>query len=335
MNWVRGFALLVVAGIASLARADKDWVVYDGGDGPGKGKHIVFISGDEEYRSEECLPQLAKILAVHHGFKCTVLFPIDKDGTINPNVSNIPGTDALKTADLMVIFTRFRNLPDDQMKPIADYIAAGKPVIGLRTATHAFNIPKDKTYSKWSFNNKEWDGGFGRQILGETWIAHHGAHGKESTRGVVAPGQEKNPILKGIDEKSIWGTTDVYTVRLPLPESCTPVVLGQVLVGMKPDDAPLEGKKNEPMMPVAWTKTYKSESGKEGRVFTTTMGSADDLTAEGTRRMLVNAAYWAIGLEDKIPAKSKVDIVGEYQHSPFKANGFVKGVKPADHELKK
>src|SRR5436305_11706325 len=107
-------------------------VVYEGGDGPGRGKHIVLVSGDEEYRSEESLPQLGKILARHHGFKCTVLFAIDpKDGTINPNVSNIPGLEALKTADLMIIFTRFRDLPDEQMKHVVEYLEAGKPVIGL------------------------------------------------------------------------------------------------------------------------------------------------------------------------------------------------------------
>src|SRR3954451_3120306 len=107
----------------ALTAADP-WVAYEGGDGPGKGKHIVLISGDEEYRSEEGLPQLAKILARRHGFTCTVLFAIDpRDGTINPNVrDNIPGLEALKSADLLVLFTRFRDLPDDQMKRVVDYI---------------------------------------------------------------------------------------------------------------------------------------------------------------------------------------------------------------------
>src|SRR5262249_40532219 len=152
------------------------WVVYDGNAAPGKGKHIVLISGDEEYRSEETLPQLAKILAKHHGFKCTVLFAVDlKDGTINPNQNdNIPGLEALRTADLMILFTRFRNLPDGQMKDIVDYVESGRPIIGLRTATHAFNLGSDKTYSRYSWRSKEWDGGFGRQVLGETWVNHHG-----------------------------------------------------------------------------------------------------------------------------------------------------------------
>src|SRR5215475_6141628 len=82
------------------AADDAQWVTYQGDSGPGKGKHIVLVSGDEEYRSEESLPQLGKILAKHHGFTCTVLFAIDPtDGTINPNVSNIPGLEALDKAD--------------------------------------------------------------------------------------------------------------------------------------------------------------------------------------------------------------------------------------------
>jgi type 1 glutamine amidotransferase len=323
--------ILVLLPFTSFLGAAEPWVVYQGGDGPGKGKHIVLISGDEEYRSEETLPQLAKILAKHHGFKCTVLFAIDpKDGTINPNISNIPGLEALKTADLMVIFTRFRDLPDEQMKHVVDYVDSGKPIIGLRTATHAFNIKGGKTYARYSWNNKDWDGGFGRQILGETWINHWGGHGKQSTGGIIAKGAEDHPILKGIKDRDVWGPTDVYEVKLPLPGDSKPLVLGAVLEGMKPDDKPIDGKKNDPMMPIAWTKTYKTESGKTGRVFTTTMGASQDLANEGVRRLLVNACYWALGLEDKIPAKSVVDIVGDYKPNPFRFGGFEKGRKPED-----
>src|SRR5947209_11267872 len=96
-------------------------VVFEASPGSGKGRNVVLVSGDDEYRSEEALPQLARILSKRHGFRCTVLFAIDpKTGEINPQVNNnIPGLEALKTADLMVIFTRFRNLPDEQMKYVA------------------------------------------------------------------------------------------------------------------------------------------------------------------------------------------------------------------------
>jgi type 1 glutamine amidotransferase len=320
---VSAFAVLTALSVASLPAAG---VVFEGQRGPGKGKHVVLVSGDEEYRSEEALPQLARILSEHHGFKCTVLFAVDPaDGTVNPNVNNnIPGLEALGTADAMILFTRFRDLPDDQMKHIADFVNAGKPIIALRTATHAFAPAKNKTYQRWHW--KEPTGGFGRLYLGETWVAHHGVHGKESTRAIFAAGKARHPILRGIADGEIWGPTDVYTVK---PATDRDVLLyGQVLTGMGEKDPPLPGPKNDPMMPVAWTKTYTAESGKSGRVFTTTMGSSQDLQNEAFRRLLVNATYWAAGLENKIPKKAKVDLVGTYKPTPFKFNGHQRGRKP-------
>jgi hypothetical protein len=101
-------------------------VVYEGGgDGPGKGKHVVFLAGDEEYRSEEGLPMLAKILSRRHGFKCTVLFPLDEDGTINPdNNKSLAGAEAIDSADAIVMLLRFRAWPDEQMKHFVDRRAA-------------------------------------------------------------------------------------------------------------------------------------------------------------------------------------------------------------------
>jgi type 1 glutamine amidotransferase len=333
----RSAAVLFALGLLTPAAgaADQPWVVFEGGEGPGKGKHVVLISGDEEYRSEETLPQLAKMLARRRGFKCTVLFAIDpKTGEINPEAkpNTIPGLEALQTADLMVIFTRFRNLPDEQMKYIDEYLESGKPVVGLRTATHGFQLGGGSKYAKWTWNSKEkgFEGGFGRKVLGETWVNHHGQHGKEGTRGLIAPGAEKHPILRGIKDGDVFGTTDVYTVNLPLPGDSQPLVLGQVVESLNFDAKPVAGKKNDPMMPVAWTKTYEVADGKKGRVFATTMGASQDFAFEGTRRMIVNACLWATGLEDAIPEKTNVDLVGEFKPSPFKFGGHVKGVKPSD-----
>jgi type 1 glutamine amidotransferase len=323
--------VLAVLAASRAAAADDRWIVFEAKEGPGSGKHIVLVAGDNEYRSEEALPQLAKILADRHGFKCTVLFSQDADGTIDPNTeTNIPGLEALKSADLMVLGLRFRDLPDDQMQHFADYVAAGKPIIALRTSTHAFNIKGDnKKFAAWDWQNK---GGFGKKYLGETWVNHHGGHGSESTRGIIAPGAEDHPIVRGIKDGDIWGPTDVYTVNLPLPEGCQPIVLGQVLKGMKFDDPPVEGKKNDPMMPIVWTKTYKGENGKEGRVVTSTLGAATDFEAAGSRRMFVNAAYWAVKIEEKIPKDgAKVDLVGEYHPTPFGFKKHVPGKKPADY----
>ncbi len=332
---IRLLSLIALSASISTSNAADPWLSFPGGDGPGKGKKVLLVSGDEEYRSEETLPQLAKILATHHGFECTVLFAIDpKDGAIQPNVNNnIPGLEKLKNADLLILFTRFRNLPDDQMKHFVDYIESGKPIVGLRTATHAFNLDAKSAYKKYTWTNKDkdYDGGFGRQVLGETWVAHHGAHGKEGTRGIVAKGQEGHGILKGIEAGSIFGTTDVYTAK---PAGDSKILLyGEVTETLKPDSKAVVGKKNAPMMPIAWTKTYATEGGSTAKIFTTTLGNGEDLLAEGTRRMLVNASYWALKLEEKIADKSKVDLVGEYKPTPFKAKkneDWKPGQKPED-----
>jgi hypothetical protein len=324
-------APLVFLCFAEAVPADDPWVVYDGPEGPGKGKHIVFVTGDDEYRSEEAMPMLAKILAVRHGFKCTVLFAIDPaDGSIKPDYqNNIPGLHLLDDADMMVLFTRFRELPDEQMKHIIDFSHSGKPMLGLRTATHPFNYSKakDSPYAKYSFNSGNPAGGFGQLVLGDTWVSHHGQHGRESTRGVVNEKHADHPILQGVDD--IWGPTDVYGIT-HLPADAQVLVYGQVLEGMKPADKPVAGKKNDPMMPLVWIRNYTGEMGKTARVICTTMGASVDLESEGLRRLLVNACYWGLGLEDKIPAKSNVEYAGPYEPSFFGFGKYKKGVKPAD-----
>jgi hypothetical protein len=307
------------------------WVVLEGTQGPGKGKHIVFVTGDEEYRSEESMPQLAKILAVQHGFKCTVLFAVNKkDGMIDPmTLDNIPGLEALEKADLMVLFTRWRELPDEQMKRILDYTNSGRPIVALRTATHPFNYVKhkDSPYAKYGYNNRQYPGGYGRQVLGETWVNHYGAHQRESTRGLVAKGMENHPIVRGCED--IWGPSDVYELTT-LFGDCKSVIMGQVLKGMKPDDPPNPDKK---LVPVAWIRTFTGGEGKTSRVFTTTMGHAGDLKSEGFRRLLVNACYWGLGMEDQIPARAKADLVGSYEPTGIGYGKYKKGLKPGDYRL--
>jgi hypothetical protein len=321
-----------------------EWITCSGKDGPGTGKHIVLVSGDEEYRSEEALPQLARILAERHGFDCTVLFAQDPGhkGLIDPNYrKNIPGVEALHEADLLVLFTRFRALPDDQMQHLERYLLAGKPVLAIRTATHAFEF-EDSTsrWNHWSNSFQEedhpWNGGFGRLVLGEKWHTHHGHHKHQSTRGVIAPGAAGHPVTNGLENGSIWGPTDVYGVRLPLPDDAMPLILGQVInragafdendpfFGMKPSDNEIAAHNpgsnadynpNDPMMPIAWTKTYQLPDGAPGKAFTSTIGASVDLANEGVRRLLVNAAYYLLDL--KVPEKADVRLVGNYQPSAF------------------
>ncbi len=320
------FGLFLFAIFAASLPAADPFLVFEP-QGKPRGRNIVLVSGDEEYRSEESLPQLAKILATRHGFRCTVLFAIDrKDGTINPGqTDNIPGLEALDSADLLILLTRFRDLPDDQMKHFAAYIESGKPIVGIRTATHAFQLKSSPTYAKYTWNAA--DGGFGRQVLGETWIKHHGQHGKQSTRGVF---EVPHPILTGIRSGDLWSKTDVYEAKLPLPGDSKTLVWGQVLTGMEPGDPAVAGPVNEPTMPIAWVKSYTGSAGKTARIFTTTLGTSEDLLTEANRRLLVNATYWALGLERQIKASANVGLVGDYRPHPFGFGTHVKGLTPAN-----
>jgi len=337
MNPIRpvyvGILLFQLVFAVSLPAAD--YVLYKGEKGPGQNKHIVFLAGDEEYRSEEGLPMLARILAVRHGFKCTVLFPINpSDGTIDPvTLTNIPGMQALDSADLCVMALRFRELPDEQMKHFVDFLNAGKPIIALRTSTHAFQYANNRKspYASYDWQSTTWPGGFGQQVLGETWVSHHGDHGKESTRGILNPTFKDHPILRGVSD--IWVPTDVYTVS-HLPSDAQVLVQGQVLTGMKPTDLPVDNAKNNPLMPLVWVRNYHWPNGNTSKIITTTMGAAVDLENEGLRRLLVNGCYWAVGLENHIPPAADVAYVGEYKPLWFGFGKYKKGVKPADLELK-
>jgi hypothetical protein len=309
---MRTFASLLVlfGGIQTITDAQESPLIFGG-----RGKRVVLIAGDQEYRSEESIPALAQILAVRHGFHCTVLFTVNpQTGRPDPNtIDNIPGLEALRRADLLILFARWLELPDAQMKEIVDYTNSGRPVVALRTSTHPFNYQKhpESPYAKYSYNNKDFAGGYGRQVLGETWINHYGAHQKQSTRGVIVAGMERHPILRGVHD--LWGESDVYEIR-SLSGDSQPLVMGQVLESMDPGSAPDPAKK---LMPIAWIKTYTGESGKADRIFTTTMGHVMDFRNEGFRRMVVNACYWAMGLEKKISATASVEFAGPFEPHPI------------------
>ncbi len=315
---------------AAGASADDLWVTYEPAEGAGEDRHIVLVAGEWEYRSEEGLPMLAKILSQRHGFKCTVLFPINaKTGEIDPNViDNIPGLELLKSADMMIILAMDLELPDQQMKHFVEFVESGRPILGIRCSLLTFKYKKNPNspYARYSLGSKE--GGFGRIVLGGAFGGHHGHHAVESTRGMVNGPQRGHPILRGVGG-DIWGPTDVYRINR-LPEDATVLIHGQVLKGMNPDDAPNYEK---PIMPMVWTHTFESPSGKSGRVVTSTIGASQDLESEDLRRVVVNGVYWALGLEDKIPEKSNVDYVGDFKAIPFGRNKFTKGVRPQDLAL--
>jgi type 1 glutamine amidotransferase len=273
---------------------------------------------------------LGKILSQHHGFHCTVLFAIDPaTGIIDPNnQTNIPGTATLRDADLMIIATRFRQLPPEQLQPFADFLNAGKPVIGLRTATHAFTGGAKTGDFKWAQ--------FGLKILGEQWVAHHGRHKVEGARGVIEPANAAHPVLNGV--KDVFALSDVYTVK-NLTGTETLLMRAAVTETLDPRSRTLaEDPRNNPLQAAAWLKDYTAPDGvTQGKSFCTTMGAANDLTNADLRRMIVNAAYHLTGLN--VPTMAKVDFVDPYEPTMFNFNKgdywLKRGLKPADFALGK
>jgi len=312
----------VLAAATSVAAAQEvpHRVVYEGTEGPGVGKHIVLIAGDHEYRSEEILPALARILARTYGFKCSVFFTLDDDGFIEPGSSNIAGLDALETADLMIVGLRFQDFPAEQMQHVVDYLDRGGPVVGIRTSTHAFNIAEGPFVRyTWDYAGEEYKSGFGRQVLGETWVGHYGTNHEQSSLLHFPEEALQHPILQGVSDVHVQ--SGGYNAD-PMPNSVV-LALGQVLNGMNADAAPDPEKE---LLPVAWTRTY--EGG--GRVFATTHGASEDLLNDGFRRMMLNATLWTIGMERAIRPDNNIDFVGPYHPVTFSFGGYRRGVRPAD-----
>lgn len=316
--------------------AEIAWVDYAGGNGPGSGKRVLLVSGDDEYRSEEALPMLGEVLAARHGFECRVVFSVDPEtGEIDPEEkANLPGLDALEQADVLILFTRFRRLSDADMALVADYVESGRPVIAIRTATHAFAYEADSNspYRHWSWDwngpdHPEWLGGFGQHVLGTSWVDHHGEHGAQSTRGVIAEGVAEHPILRGV--RDVWGPTDVYAVRA-LPADARVLLEGAVLSGMSPDSPPVEGAKNSPRMPLVWLRERALPGSKQQRVVCSTIGAAVDLRSEDLVRLLVNSVYWCAGLESRIPERADVTPLRPFDPTMFGFGAFRRGMRPAD-----
>ena len=330
------------------------WLTYRGGKGPGQGKHIVLIAADQEYRSEQSMPMLAEILSKQHGFDCTVLFCVNEEGQVDPTLEapfkdktkrhRIPGLQYLETADCVIWLSRFMHLKDEDKQHFHNYFDSGKPLLALRTANHGFWGGKSyEVYGKRVHL---------RELLGGTFMGHHGGWHREATRGVIVQENRRHPILRGV--KDVFGPSDVYRChneKNPFPEDCTALLLGQPLVDLKPDSP--ANKKKEPL-PIAWIKTWnpskfqpKSSVEQKGaetnkkrnqqakkkpeigsRIFHFTMGSARDFESEGVRRITVNAVYWGLGMEKWIESDLPIHLPANYKPRKSGFNYEKLGVQP-------
>lgn len=279
--------------------------------GTAAAQHVVFVTGDEEYRSEESMPMLARILERDYGMQATVLFAVDEEGFIDPNrADHIPGLAALESADLMVMFTRFRALPDSQLQHILDYAESGRPMVGFRTSTHAFSYPDDSPHA--ARLNSDWP----REVFGQRWIVHHG-HFDDGNVPLTAvqplEWRVAHPILRGVEpfQAFSWlyhvdgGGDELYgDSRVLLTGTALQTSQAE---GVESGRYPLTN-------PVAWTKSYTGAAGSPARVFFTTLGHPYDFHDESMRKLALNGILWALGLEQRIPPEgARADPVEPYE----------------------
>jgi len=236
---------------------------------------IVFVTGDHEYSGEITMPLLATELEKNYGFRTKVL----KASPDHNAEENIPGLEALKEADVAVFFLRWRRLPANQIKHIEDYLKTGKPVVGFRTTTHAFNYPKGHELEKWN--------AFGEMVFnappGWGGKANHTHYGHESSTDVsIIPEASKNSILTGVGN-NFHARSWLYKVLPDYPtKGSTWLLMGHAV---NPD------KKDAIDNPVAWTG--KNSFGS--KFFFTTLGHPEDFDLEPFQRLVINGIYWAAG----------------------------------------
>lgn len=281
---------------------------------------VVFVTGDEEYRSEESMPMLAAILERDYDIDATVLYAVDERGEIAPNhLTNIPGLEALRDADLLVMFTRFRALPKEQFQAILDYAESGRPMVGFRTATHAF-LYKDGPL-------KAWNDDFSIRFFGQKWITHHG---HRSTTEVSPVAAAEHPILRGVE--SFDAPSWLYHVEGggdALPADHVPLLRGRAVNSnhSNHDRFPLE-------QTVAWAREREMANGTHQRVFFTTLGHPYDFVHDSMRTLSLNGILWALGREAYIPAGGCApETVLPFRPTQAQYGGAVPGRRPDSENM--
>ena len=253
--------------------------------------HAVFVVGTTHYSPQNSMPPFAKELE-RWGFRTTVILP-KGDPEQNKNGVGLPGLEALKDADVAILFMRFLSLPDDQFKQLMDYVESGRPVVGFRTSTHAFLYPEDHPRFRW--NND-----FGRYVLGTQYVTHL----QNETDCRVVARHKDHPVLTGVPDESFRSTGTLYLTSLQ--PGCVPLVLGS---GQAKAGRLVENQFGTYYVDqtgtdiVAWT--WQNQWG--GRVFCSSFGHVGDFGTEPIMRILVNGVFWAADRPIP-PADAKINV---------------------------
>lgn len=227
-----------------------------------KPKHVAIVIGENEYRTWETLPEFARRELNWRGIRTSFV-------TASTNVADyhFQNGQALEDADAVLISVRRRGVPPAMMDLLRRHVAAGKPVVGIRTALHAFEL-RDGTLPP----GTGWPN-FDEEVFGVDYQDHYGAGGVTEVHAV---GEAKgNPLLNGVPEAFI-SSHHLYRIRNPT-SSVTPLLTGRTSDGRSPTE------------PVAWIHTAGGR-----RVFGTSLGGPDDFRNPAFRRLLLNGILWSL-----------------------------------------
>jgi len=232
--------------------------------------NIVILIGEDEYKTWETLPEFAKTELEPQGMHVTVIQQDAKD------INSFPGLiEALSKADLLLVSTRRRLAPKEQIDAIRGFLNAGKPLVGIRTACHAFAPPlaNKKNPAKPILDGRGWPE-FDPQVLGGHYTNHWPPKGTVAVS--LAPGADASEILKGVDISQLIGQGSLYKVA-PLDASCVPLLIGTI--------------PEKPAEPIAWTRLYGPQ---KSRIFYTSLGHPDDFKEAAFRKLLLNGILWTL-----------------------------------------
>ena len=242
---------------------------------------VAFITAEGEYHANQTLPRFAHELMLHEGVNCE--FAIGKPAMDGPGRHNLENLQVLQDASLAVFFVRRVALEPQKMDMIKNYIKSGKPVLGIRTASHSFdakgNVAREGGGITQSSENvsgflAQWPE-FDEEILGGNYKGHYG-HLEEKTKIAIVPGMEKHPLLKGVGPNGFGSVSWLYQNR-PLRSAAVQVLL----TGTIP---------NEPSEPVLWVNRTKYNN----KVVYTSLGHWEDWNIPDFQQVLVNSIHYLL-----------------------------------------
>lgn len=256
---------------------------------------VVFVTGDDEYRSREVMLPFAEKLEKDYGFKVIYLKDEAPGAHHKREPSELVGAEKIKDADLMILFVRFRSWEPESLKLFMDHFESGKPAVAIRTSTHAFW--HDKKFSPTYFGG------------------HYKNHPHRQIVCQVDPAQSGHPIVRGVDRK--FAENEGPYLSTPLTEGATPLVLAYGTGKRSPDHLIADDSFDSPTTPVAWTFEHK---GARRAMYTLMSYRVDSQNKPYSQNIFYNSVFWALGYEvppDGVLSAGK-DLVIRREAKPYR-----------------